>query len=122
MGEYIANTGRTITITPQGGWTPGGPSYTHIESGHIKLSGSKAILSQIVWTVSGCSMGAFVGGGGGNIQATASNVKMDGMKPMRETDEGSCSGTLKNPNTGATIPCSCKYKITNAGQSKVKAE
>lgn len=120
MGEFIANTGRVITITPQGGWTPSVPAYVNIPAAKAKCGGLFALVQAISWSISGCTQGAFSGGGGGTMVATAQKVTADGQPVMRENDAGICSGVLAGP--GPPITCICEFKIINAGQTKMKVE
>ena len=120
--SFIANTHRIISISPQGAWTPGSPVYIQTPAAKMKVNNIPVLVTQISWTITGCTAGAFTGGGGGSIPATAVKCKADNQSVMRENDTGQCQGVLTNPNTGATLNCTCEYKITNAGQIKVKGE
>ena len=124
MSELVANEDRIITIEPQGGWTPGTPNYTEIKSDKNILSGKKALIDKISWTITGCTFGSNVHlGGSGQMQSTAQKSKMESKFLMREKDEGMCNGQFQPPGTPPPPPisCSCKYKISNAGQTKVKS-
>jgi hypothetical protein len=119
MGKAIANIDRTMTITPQTGATPGTPIYTQTVSKHHAPNGKGILINQITWTVTGCTKGVLSGGGSGSIQAISLET-VENKAPLRLDDEGTCSGTLTG--TGGPQSCSCKYKITNAGQTTVEAK
>ena len=58
--------------------------------------------------------------GSGSILSTAIKVKAEGKAILRLNDTGLCSGTWTNNSSGATVPCACNLKISDAGQTKVK--
>ena len=64
------------------------------------------------------SAGHTLTSGSGSISATASKVVSDTIKPLRENDEGSCTGS--QASTAGTIICNCTMKIQSAGQQKAK--
>lgn len=119
MSLDVANKGRTITITPNGGWTPGIPTYTEVEASAAEAEGQKILVEQISWTMAGCvlSGGVFVSGAG-LMSASAQKVKCDGKVVMRLDDSGDCIGSFNV--SGVPTPCSCGFRITDAGQTSVK--
>lgn len=62
--------------------------------------------------------------GGGNISATATKTKADGIVVLRKGDTGSCAGSWKNKldPPGDVSNCTCDIEISDAGQTKVKAQ
>jgi hypothetical protein len=126
--KEIANEDRVIVITSNGPWTPGpatGMTWIEIKAGKTKLSNKFAMINQISWVALGCTFGGhtFVSGGSVEaIMATATKCKCDNMFVLRKDDQGSCAGTFTNNSSGATVPCTCSFKIDMAGQVKVKGE
>lgn len=118
----VATTGRTITITPQDGATPGTPAYTQEQAAKLKASGAAVLLNQISWVMSGCIRGTYVlVSGSGSMFASAVATKSVSKMPMRKNDTGNCSGSLVNTVTPYdTSTCHCQFKISDAGQTKVK--
>jgi len=119
LSSYICNTDRNISVIPNGSFKSGNCNYIEIEANNAKVGGKKVLLETISFTVSGCSMGNYIGSGGGGINSSSKN-KIEGLKVLRKDDEGVCNGTLTYQ--GSTISCSCKHKIIDAGQSKAKIE
>jgi len=118
----LANTDFSVTITPQDGATAGTPSYVTIEAASVSApDGKKVLVEKIVWTVVGCSNGSYTGGTTDpqSMDATAEKMTCNTLAPMRKGDNGMCSGVLAMVPSG-TKTCSCKFEITDAGQSKVK--
>ena len=122
--------GYTVTITPNGVWTPGqfsGFTITQTLSPKCKAQ-SKQIIDgpTIMWVAVGCSNpgpGVLISGGG-SMSANSIKVKADGNFCFLKTVTGSCSGTqrLPPPPPGNSVPCSCTMTISDAGQTKVLAE
>jgi len=135
----MATTARGFSITPvpPGAWVPGSPNYTQIPEPKVKAVGASVLKDQISWSFPP-GPGTCVlpppfpannfNGGGGSMIATAAKVKVGNVAtaqdkpPMRKDDQGLCSGSFTAPGPGITFPCSCVVKISNAGQSKAKAE
>ena len=129
----VCNTDRQITITPNGGaWVPGKPVYTDILSVKTKILTKAMVISRISWNmVAGvCSLaGGWVHGGGSTstpIGPTCAKVKdinigmgWDGL-PIRLNDAGQCMGVFSKG--GAFVFCKCDFVVTDAGQTKVKAQ
>ncbi len=124
MGKFIANIDRTITITPQPGpWVPGTPTYIQTPGASQDAPNGKSILlNSISWTMAACTLsgGTFVSGGSTSPITAGSLPTCAGQAPLRVDDEGMCTGSFTV--LGVPTPCSCKFKITNAGQSKAEAE
>ena len=67
-------------------------------------------------------------GGVGTITATATKTKAENKLVLREGDTGTCVGTspalgwtlIANPFTPVT--CTCDLEISDAGQTKIKAQ
>lgn len=123
--ENVATELRTFTITPNGSWVPGTVNpLVETKSNTVKCSNGKVLLGpSLTWAMSGCLFppNAF-SSGGGSMSPTCQKVKCSGLVPFRENDEGDCSGVFVIPTPpGGTVVCSCKVKISSAGQTKVKA-
>lgn len=120
--KLIATTNYSYTVIPDGGiWVPSTPTITKIESSKIKCEDNFILLTSLVFVFVGCVDGDFVGRGGGSISATCTKCTNSGLIPLREDDDGVCTGVLTNPSSGATKSCKCNLKISSAGQTKVKA-
>lgn len=125
MLELLANEDYIILITPNGSWTPGvatGHNYIEIKSNKNYANNKKILITTLAWVANGCtfSPNIFVSGAG-SIIATATKIKCETQAPLRENDQGVCNGSF-TPPAGGSIPCSCIFKIQNAGQTKVKGE
>lgn len=126
MADEIANEDFQVTITPLGAWTPGSPVYTPQLADNAKLDGKRIVKEKIEWEITtGCQNPQGSGGGGsaisGNpIVATATKVKCDGKAVVRNGDIGSCKGSQST--SGSPLTCTCDFKITDAGQNKVRGE
>jgi hypothetical protein len=124
----IVTTDYEIGITPNGTWKPGTPTYVVIEDNDVKISSKKVLVKKITWTMANCiwtgvcNSFAFISGLG-TINSTNSNVKCNSEAVMIEGDNGTCNGsfTVVVGTVSSTLPCSCKFKIDNAGQSDVDA-
>ena len=131
----IANTDRTITITPTGAatWTPGNPTYTEHPSNKVKANNKGILLSRISWTLAAgaCTKAGYVHNGGGTlnpIDPTATKVNETNLpvwqgKPLRKDDKGNCMGIfvlIAPPFT--VVNCTCDFEITDAGQTKAKGQ
>ena len=134
MSKEIANTDLSISITPSGAatWTPGTPTYTKISASGTKCSNKSILCNQIIWVMvpASCTQAtppAVHLSGAGSMAATAGKVKAKALGTksavMRKDDSGTCTGvfTVTGPPP-IPQPCSCTFKITDAGQTKVKAE
>jgi hypothetical protein len=125
--KNIANTSRVITITPKiSSWIPGTPTYVENQSSKVNVGGAPMLLEKIEWTMAGCTFvpNTFNSGGsagGAPIAATATKVRElnKNKYPLRVDDVGVCAGTFTTP-VGVVLPCICDFKITDAGQTKVK--
>lgn len=116
-----------LTLTPQGIVTPGTGvlTITSTPSVKVKGSGSGAYKTPLQFTLTGANAtgydpGTVVTVGPGSISATAIKVKADGTIVMRVDDQNaavSMTGTISGTPTPFVEP----WKITNAGQTKVKA-
>ena len=125
MGLEVATEKRTIEVTSQGGWTPSEPIYIETPAGVSKISEGKVLLKKINWTVTRCSFSGHTHISGWSvspIMATSKKAKCDGQFVLRKNDSGTCQGTFVNNSSGATVPCVCSLKISDAGQTFVKGE
>lgn len=122
----------TVNIIPLGSWVPGNPLYTITRSNKVN-GGSNPLLNAFVnddigWTVTDCSLpGATLtspGQGAPDINNDSNKInarKGVQMKCMKKFANGTCAGVFTTNSTPpTTIPCSCTFIITNAGQSKVR--
>jgi hypothetical protein len=79
----------------------------------------------IVWTALGCPFTSathtFVSGGG-SVSPTATKTKANGQLVLRKGDTGTCAGGWTNDSSGAAVPCACDVEISDAGQTKAKAQ
>ena len=125
MGAEIANENFQVTITAQGGWTPGVPTYTLILAAKASLGNKKILLDKIEWQMSGCVFGSNTYNQDGKnslaIISDAQKTKCDGKTVIRKGNNGICMGSF-TPPSGSAFPCTCMFEITNSGQAKVKAE
>ena len=126
--EFIANEDYVITITPNGGWTPGpaaGHNYIEQKSTKTKMNSKFVLQTPLAWTANGCTLAGYTHtSGGGTINATATKSNWEVLKSIRENDQGTCNGIFTKipPPPGVTLPCSCTFKISSAGQLKAKGE
>jgi len=91
-----------------------------------KAVGVGIYVDPLVYKFSGGSAPGFVDGsvvGGGTIPATATKTKVSGSLVMRVGDSATmnATGTIPPP-TGGTGPVVGPVEVTNAGQTKVKAQ
>jgi hypothetical protein len=143
MGKLIANTDYTLTATPLGSWVPGGPqdasdaTLTQQQATQLQCNGKPVLINEISWFMitGACTFAGHTHVGGSSVpvpapgfanatpvKATTAQAKADTIKLLRQDDIGKCNGTFTNNSTGATVPCQCEFKITNAGQNKARAE
>lgn len=114
MAENIALSSATI----QGTNGTASFSITTPPSFKVKATGSGVLRGPISVVITGATIPGCAGASGvGTINPTAIKVKADGQFVIRENDIG--TAVVSNPS----VPCSgtLNFKITNAGQSKVKA-
>lgn len=80
------------------------------------------LTTTLSWVASGCTFppNTHTAGGGAIMASKAKKTTFMKQKPLVKGDSGFCSGAFVNPMTGAPIPCSCKFEIEDAGQTKVK--
>jgi hypothetical protein len=80
----------------------------------------------ITWPVSGCAFTSatytFVSGGG-MVATSATKTKAEAQLVLRKGDTGTCVGgwTLTAP-PNTPLACACNVEISNAGQTKAKAQ
>jgi hypothetical protein len=120
--KLIANEDKTIQITQKSAGGPGIANYTEIKSDKVTLNKKKALLTQITWTMLGCTYSGYnFVSGAGNMQKTGDECFTKTKYFMREGDKGMCSGsfTLISPPYTPYV-CSCEHEIKKAGQQKVK--
>jgi hypothetical protein len=99
-------------------------NYIETPASKAKANSKFILINQISWIALGCVWAGhnFVTGASvAPILATATKCKCDNMFVLRKDDEGDCVGQFINIGTGNPAPCSCKYKIQDAGQTKAKA-
>ncbi len=108
LGLPAPVTGFNITETP----------LNRLEASQKKCIGGVVSFIPLFCTAPG---GFVLSAGVGSISATSTKVLSDSLKPLREGDEGTCTGSQANPS-GATLVCNCTMKIQTAGQMKVKCE
>lgn len=125
MGVEIANENFQVTITAQGGWTPGTPAYTLVLASKASLDNKKILLDKIEWQVTGCMFSPNTYNNDGQnslaIIADAQKMKCNGKPVIRKGNNGICMGSF-TPPSGPAFPCTCTFEITDAGQTKAKAE
>jgi len=143
MGIKVANNNFSLEATTLGGWLPGDPNSATDMSVIVdavadeKADSAEILVDEITWTVIplACSFAGHTHVSGSNnpipspgfntgkaIEATAQYTKCEGKLVLREGDSGICNGSFTNNSSGATVPCQCTFKISDAGQSDVKAE
>lgn len=126
--EFIANEDYVITITPNGAWIPGpaaGHNYIEQKSTKTKMNNKFVVRTPLTWTAAGCTLPGYVfSAGGGTINATGTKSNWEALKALRVNDQGTCNGLFNKipPPPGVTQVCNCTFKITAAGQVKVKGE
>jgi hypothetical protein len=98
------------------------PGVTHTPSTTSMAKNQKLCVGQLIFAFSlvmpcPCTFSGhtFVAGGG-VLKATALKSQSDNMSILRKNDMGNCSGSWVNNVSGATVPCSCQVRITDAGQ------
>ncbi len=135
--KEIANTDRTITITPTGAatWTPGVPTYTEHPSVKVKANNKGILLSRISWllAVGACvnlKPGYIHNGGSTNNPISPTIIKVHETnlpawmgEPLAKGDKGNCLGVFVNALPPFDVVfCTCDFEITNAGQTKAKGQ
>lgn len=60
--------------------------------------------------------------GAGTVAVSATKCKAESALVLREGDTGTCIGSWTNDATAATVVCNCDVSISDAGQTKVKAQ
>jgi hypothetical protein len=113
-----------VTKNSLGTWIPGTPSWTKTVSNKSKASNEAILLTTLSWNMSGCVLASYTFiSGNGSMNATATKCKHESRFPLRKTDNGMCSGVFNLTASPFTpLACSCRFEITNAGQSKAKCE
>jgi hypothetical protein len=114
------------TVSPQGIVSGGTLTITSTPSLTVKAEGNGAYKGTLTFTVVGANAtgydpGTVVTVGPATIVATAIKVKADGSFVMRVDDQvlaAAMTGTILGTPTPFTEP----FKITDAGQTTVKAE
>jgi hypothetical protein len=136
--KEIANVDRTITITPTGLaiWTPAlAPVYDEHPSNKTDAPpGKDILLSRISWTIAAgagqCTLAGynFMGGATNNpISPSATKVRdiqhpMWAGSPLCKGDKGNCMGVFQKVFPPDVKNCTCDFEITDAGQTKAKAQ
>ena len=118
--KNVANKACTVAVTAGG---TGNASITTSESSKVKANEQGVYRGPISVTVSGATSGDCSGATGvGIINPSAEKMKADGLLVIREGDK------KENVNVVGVLPNSqpCDFdvtiEITNAGQTKLKAQ
>lgn len=124
--ENVAVVGLTISHGSGSTITGGSFVITSSPSSKVKAGGAFVYRGTINFTFSGGSEPTVTAGsvtGSGSISFTATKTKADGQFVIREGDTGTLTGTGTNPSPPPpTLPVSGSVEISNAGQTKVKAQ
>jgi hypothetical protein len=128
MKKNIAVDGLTLSHASGSPISLGSFSVTSLPSTVTKENGKGIFITPLLYTFSGGNAPGFVPGSVAtlvpqSIISTAQKTKDYGILVIREEDLGTmiCQGTIPPP-TGGVAPISGNVEISNAGQSKVKAE
>jgi len=99
-----------------------GFGITETPCARLKASGKNVVGGTVAFVPVGCtaSTGQALTSGAGTILATATKVTSDNLAPLREGDEGSCTGA--QAGQAGPIVCNCTMKVANSGQQKAKCE
>jgi hypothetical protein len=123
--EFIAVEG--LTIEPQGIVSPGTGTLTitSIPSSKGKVNGKGMYKTPFQFTLSGANASGYDPGsvsiiGTASINATAEKVKVDGILILRVGDENAAVN-MTGTQSGTPVPFTEPWKITDAGQSTLKA-
>lgn len=119
MSKEIATTALSLSCTDSGTAVvvPGQASTKVMAGGNFIYAGNLAV------TVSGASQGSCSGASGaGSIVPTASKCKSGGQFVIRKDDKATVSVTGTDSGTGAACNFTVTVTVTNAGQTKAKAE
>jgi len=77
-------------------------------------------VKELRWNAAGCVLAGYTfSQGNGSISATSEKVTTSGEKPIRENDNGTCSGS--HASQAGTQACACLMMISKAGQLKAEA-
>lgn len=122
MAKLVAVQG--LTLTPQGIVSGGSINISSTPSTKAKAEGNGIYKTPLQFTVSGANAtgydpGTVVTVGPATINATAVKAKVEGLAVMRLDDQNlfvNMTGTIGGTPTPFVEP----WKITNAGQTKVK--
>lgn len=135
--EDIANEDRVITKTPTGAatWTPGEPDWDEHPSDKVQAGGKKILVTRISWSflavLGACVKAGYIHTAGSALDpigATATKVNETNLPgwagpPIRKGDKGKCSGTFQNAGFPFdVVNCTCDFEVTDAGQTKAKAQ
>ena len=127
MSLEIVNDDFIITITPNGAWNYGTPTYTIFPCTKVKVNTKFALIWHIIWQMlnKDCTLAGytFVMGGGmifptGNKCFTAAFGAAE--NPLRRTDWNLCNGSFTKDSDGSPLACTCNFEITFAGQIKAR--
>ena len=117
-----------LTLTPQGIVTPGTGTLTitSTPSAKNKAGGNGMYKKPLQFTLAGANAAGYDPGtvmtvGPGSIPATAVKVKADTLLVMR-TDDQNASVSMTGTISGTPTPFVEPWKITDAGQTKVKGQ
>lgn len=117
-----------LTLTPQGIVTPGSGilTITSTPSAKNKAVGNGMYETPLQFTLSGANATGYDPGtvatvGTASITATATKVKAMGGPLVMRVDDQNPSVSMTGLISGTPTPFTEPWKITNAGQMKVKA-
>jgi hypothetical protein len=125
--KEIAVEGLTISHSTGSNLSGGSFTITSTPSIKVKAEGKGIYRGTLNFSFSG---GTYAGGvsssatGSGSINFTATKTKADGQFVLRKDDSGTVSGTYQvpPPPPGVTSPFTASVEISDANQTKVKAE
>lgn len=115
-----------LTLEPQGIVSGGILNITSLPSLNCKAEGKGIYRGSLIFTLTGANAigydpGTVIIVGTGTISPTATKVKANGLLVLRKDDQNlniPMTGTIGGTPTPFTEP----FKITNAGQTTVKAQ
>lgn len=124
MSELIAVQG--LTLAPQGIVSGGVLVITSVPSIKVKANGNGVYSGSLSFTLVGADATGYDPGtvatvGVASISASGAKVKDGGSLVMRENDQ-SLTIAMTGTVSGTPTPFTEAWKITAAGQTKVKAE
>jgi len=125
--KKIANEKVSINVSSLGAWTPD-PSPELILNKSLKSGANKnnpILHTKINTNPKNCTMSGYTFlGGSGVINASSIKCFTDNNKKiMRDKDVGVCTGSFQQTaQPFSTVICTCKLKINDPGQDKVRGK